>query len=291
MEFASVLIAGLAIGSVYALVALSVNIVYSARRIVNFAQGDLVMLAGLVGAVVIVSWGVPYVLGLVAVSAVIIVLALVIERLAVRPLSTDDSSIAWILSIVAVAIVLSNAMVLIFGTDARQFPSLISNRPVDVGALRIVPDHLTAIFGTMVFLVILHLAQTRTLHGKAMRAAARDPEMAAMLGIPVRWYIAGAFGLSGVMAAIAAFLVGPMTFVSAHLGFALGIKGFAAAAMGGLGSFGGAVIGGLLLGLAETLSAAYIGSAAKDSVSLAILCVILIVRPTGLLGEPRVTKL
>jgi branched-chain amino acid transport system permease protein len=115
--------------------------------------------------------------------------------------------------------------------------------------------------------------------------------MATMLGIPVRRYIAGAFIASGVMAAVAGFLVGPMTFASAQLGFALGIKGFAAAALGGLGVFRGAVAGGLLLGIAETLSSTYIGSTLKDSVSLVALCLILIFRPTGILGEARIAKM
>jgi branched-chain amino acid transport system permease protein len=291
LEFLSVLIAGTAIGSVYALMALAINLVFSARRIVNFAQGDLVMLGGLVGVAAISAWGLPYLAGLIAASLLIALLALVIERVAIRPLSTDESSIAWILSIVAVAIILSNGSILIFGTEPQQFPSLVSNRPVPIAGMRIVPDHLAAIAGALLFMAGFHLLQSRTVTGKAMRAAARDPAMASLLGIPVKRMIAVAFAASGLMAAVAGFLVGPMTFVSASLGFALGIKGFAAAALGGLGSFRGAVAGGIILGAAETLSATYIGSTLKDSVSLVTLCLILVVKPTGLFGDTPVTKL
>jgi branched-chain amino acid transport system permease protein len=111
-----------------------------------------------------------------------------------------------------------------------------------------------------------------------------------MLGISVQRYVSAAFALSGIMSVVAGFLVAPLTFVNADLGFALGLKGFAAAALGGLGTFGGAVAGGLVLGIAETLSASYLGSAVKDSVSLIILCLILLIRPVGIVGETRVIK-
>jgi branched-chain amino acid transport system permease protein len=291
MQLISVLIVGIAVGSVYALMALAINIVFSARRIVNFAQGDIAMLAALIGTTAISAWGLPYLLGLLAAAVSVAMLALAIERFAVRPLSTNESNITWILSIVAVAIIVANSSILIFGTEPQTVPAILSTHPVSVAGLRIVPNHLAVIGGTVAFMILFHVVQNRTIHGKAMRAAARDPAMATMLGIPVRRYIAGAFVASGVMAAVAGFLVGPMTFASAQLGFALGIKGFAAAALGGLGVFRGAVAGGLLLGIAETLSSTYIGSTLKDSVSLVALCLILIFRPTGILGEARVAKM
>jgi branched-chain amino acid transport system permease protein len=291
MQLISVLIVGIAVGSVYALMALAINIVFSARRVVNFAQGDMAMLAALIGATAISSWGLPYLFGLLVAGVSVALLALAIERLAVRPLSTDESNITWILSIVAVAIIVANSSILIFGTEPQTVPGILSNHPASIAGLRVVPNHLAVIGGTVAFMVLFHVVQNRTIHGKAMRAAARDPAMATMLGIPVRRYIAGAFIASGVMAAVAGFLVGPMTFASAQLGFALGIKGFAAAALGGLGVFRGAVAGGLLLGIAETLSSTYIGSTLKDSVSLVALCLILIFRPTGILGEARIAKM
>jgi branched-chain amino acid transport system permease protein len=291
VEFLSLLIAGIAIGCIYALMALAINVVYSARRIVNFAQGDVAMLSGLVAATVVSSLAMPYLVGVIAAAAVAAAVGIAIERIAVRPLGTDESSIAWILSIFAVAIILSNGMVLAFGTEPRQLPSLASARPYDLGGLRVVPDQLAAIAGAVVFMAVFHQLQTRTVYGKALRAASRDPQMAAMLGIPVRRFVAGAFALSGVMATLAGVLIGPLTFVSPQLGFMLGIKGFAAAALGGLGGFRGAVAGGVILGVAETLAAAYVGSGVKESVALLALCLILVFRPTGLFGEPRLVKL
>lgn len=290
MELLSVVITGMAVGSVYALIALAINVIYSARRVVNFGQGDLVMFAGLLSVTLIASWGWPYFLGLFGAMTLIALLAIVIERVAIRPLPREESSIAWILSIVAVAIITSNAGQLIFGAETRPFPSLFENPHVDVMGLRLDPNQLTAIGAAALFLILFHLALNRTLHGKALKAAARDADMAMMLGIHVSQYIAAAFAIAGVMATLASFLIGPLTFVNANFGFSLGIKGFAAAALGGLGTLGGAVIGGLVLGLAETLSSAYIGSDAKDIITLSILYFILIFRPTGLVGEAQVVK-
>jgi branched-chain amino acid transport system permease protein len=289
-ELASLTIAGLAIGSVYALMALAINVVFSARRVVNFAQGDLAMLAGLIGVTLISAWGFPYFLSLIGTAGLAAVIALAIERLAVRPLPPDETNITWILSMVAVAIILSNASQLIFGTDPMAFPSLFSGRPIEFAGIRAAPEQLVAIVFAAIFMTGFSVIQNHTILGKAMKAAARDPDMAAMVGIGVQRYIAVAFATAGAMAAVTSFLVGPMTFVTPELGFSLGIKGFAAAALGGLGTFGGAVAGGAILGLAETLSGAYLGSAVRDSVSLVILCIILVFRPTGLVGEVRVLK-
>jgi branched-chain amino acid transport system permease protein len=139
-------------------------------------------------------------------------------------------------------------------------------------------------------MLALAMIQERTIVGKAMKAVSHDPEMASMLGIGVNRYVGGAFMLAGGMSGLTAFLVGPLTFVSAQLGFALTIKGFAAAALGGLGTFRGAILGGFLLGLTETFVSTYVSSGLKDIVSLFALCIILVFRPYGLIGEPRTVK-
>ena len=285
------LIAGLAVGSVYGLMALAVNVTFAARRVVNFAHGDVTMLGGLVAVTAITGWELPYFLGVVAAIGVTVVVALVIERVAIRPLPRDEASIAWILSILAVSIILSNLSLLTFGPEPKQFPSLFSDHPIGILGIVVVPDQIATIVATGLFMLVFHLVQNRTIRGKALKAVASDPAMASLLGIGVDWYIGGAFALSGAMAAIAAILVGPMTFVSSQLGFVLGIKGFAAATLGGLGTLRGAVAGGVLLGVVEALTALYAGSAYKDSISLVILAAILILRPSGLLGEARISKL
>ncbi len=289
-EILSLTILGLSIGSVYALMALAINVLFSARRVINFAQGDLTMLAGLLAVALISRWGLPYFATLAVTILVAAALALLIERVAIRPLPVDENNISWILAMVAVAIIIANASQLIFGTDPFDFPTLFSRHPVEFAGVRTAPEQLLAIAFTAVFMIGFQWIQNHTIHGKAMKAAARDADMAAMLGIGVKRYVAAAFATSGALAAVTAFLVGPMTFVTPDLGFLLGIKGFAAAALGGLGTFGGAVAGGLILGLVETLSGAYLGSIVKDSISLIILCLILLFRPTGLVGEVRVLK-
>jgi branched-chain amino acid transport system permease protein len=289
-EIASVSIAGTAIGSVYALMALAINVIFAARRIVNFAQGELVMLAGLSGITLMTSFNFLYLGAFIVASSAAAIAALAVERVAIRPLSTSEHDIAWILSIVAVSIILSNLLLLIFTTDAQRFPSLVGSSAITLAGVRYVPDQLVAIGGAVAAMLALALVQERTMIGKAMKAVSRDAEMASMLGISVNRYVGGAFALAGGMAGLTAFLVGPLTFVSAQLGFSLTIKGFAAAALGGLGTFRGAVLGGLVLGLTETFVSTYVGSGLKDIVSLVALCLVLIFRPYGLVGEPQIVK-
>jgi branched-chain amino acid transport system permease protein len=289
-EIASVAIAGAAIGSVYALMALAINVIFAARRIVNFAQGELVMLAGLSGITLMTSFNFLYLGAFVIASSAAAIAALAVERVAIRPLSSSEHDIAWILSIVAVSIILSNLLLLIFATDAQRFPSLVGSHAMTFAGVRYVPDQLVAIGGAVAAMLALALVQERTMIGKAMKAVSRDAEMASMLGISVNRYVGGAFALAGGMAGLTAFLVGPLTFVSAQLGFSLTIKGFAAAALGGLGTFRGAVLGGFVLGLTETFVSTYVGSGLKDIISLVVLCVVLIFRPHGLIGEPQIVK-
>jgi branched-chain amino acid transport system permease protein len=289
-EVASVAIAGLAIGGVYGLMALAINVVFAARRIVNFAQGELTMLAGLIGVSCMTSFDIPYLVALAACAFVAAAMAMLIERVAIRPLVSSEHDITWILAIVAVSIILSNALLLVFGTDAHRFPSFLSSRPVVAAGIRFIPDQLVAVVAAILAMTALALVQEKTMAGKAMKAVARDPDMASLLGISARRYVGGAFALAGGMAGLTAFLVGPLTFVSAQLGFALTIKGFAAAALGGLGTFRGAVLGGFLLGLAETFTGTYVDSGLKDIVSLVALGIILIFRPSGLVGQPPIVK-
>jgi branched-chain amino acid transport system permease protein len=270
--------------------ALAINVIFAARRIVNFAQGELVMLAGLSGITLMTSFNFLYLGAFVIASSAAAIAALAVERVAIRPLSSSEHDIAWILSIVAVSIILSNLLLLIFATDAQRFPSLVGSHAMTFAGVRYVPDQLVAIGGAVAAMLALALVQERTMIGKAMKAVSRDAEMASMLGISVNRYVGGAFALAGGMAGLTAFLVGPLTFVSAQLGFSLTIKGFAAAALGGLGTFRGAVLGGFVLGLTETFVSTYVGSGLKDIISLVVLCVVLIFRPHGLIGEPQIVK-
>ena len=280
MEFLAALVAGLTVGSIYALMAVSINIVFAARRVVNFALGDQAMLAGLVAASLIASFSWPYFVGLLVVVVLAALIGIAIERLAMRPLSNDENSISWILSILAVALILGNVAQIFYGTDPRRMPALIAGEVTRIGSVPIFAEQLIIIGAAGLCMMAFHLLQTHTRHGKAMQAVAQDPAMASLLGIHVQRYIAGAFALSGILAAVAAVLIGPLTFVGAALGFTLGIKGFAAAALGGL-----------LLGIGETFAALYISSASKDSVALLALAALLILRPAGLLGQARITKM
>lgn len=278
-------------GCIYALMALAMSVIFAVRRVVNFAHGDLVMLAGLAGFTALTTWGWPYMAGLGAVAALIATLAVIIERVAVRPLPVAESNISWIMSTLAAAIILENGAQLLWGTEPKPFPPLFGTAaPIRIAGTDIIPQDLATVVVAAGLMIGFHHLQHHTKQGKAMKAAAKDPQMAALLGINVQRMIAGAFAVSGILAAVAGFLISPMTFATADLGFMLGMKGFAAAALGGLGSSTGAMAGGLVLGLSESLAGGYLGSGARDVIALLLLIAILLFRPTGLAGEVRIDK-
>ena len=273
---------GLTAGSVYALVALGFSIIFNASRVINFAQGEFVMIGGM-SAVTLVATGMP--LALAAAGAVLIAaaVALLLEKLAIERARRADVVTLVIITIGA-SIFLRGLAQLVWDKKIHRLPPFSGDSPISIFGATIVPQSLWVIGAMLAIVAALSWFFGRTLAGKAMLATAHNRLAAQLVGIDVAKVLFASFGLAGALGAIAGVLIAPIAFTSYDAGVLLGLKGFAAAMLGGLGSFPGAVLGGLLLGLLESLSAGYVSSAYKDVVAFLVMLLVLFVRPRGILG-------
>jgi branched-chain amino acid transport system permease protein len=302
-KFVQLTVNGVTLGSVYALVALGFSMVYGILKLLNFAHGDVMMVGAFVG------WGTLNWLGgsespnvavwvlivLLLVAAMLAggVLGVVIERFAYRPLRTAPR-IAPLISALGVSFFLQNSVLLLYGADFRSYDTdfLIDlDRGIDWRVLHVWTVRLLVVAAAVAMMVGLMLLVDRTKLGKAMRATSFDREAAAMMGIDVDRVIAATFFIGSALAGAAGVLVGLVFFQINHfMGFAYGLKGFTAAVVGGIGSIPGAMLGGLMIGLAEAYTVGYLTSSFKDVVVFSILIVFLLIRPQGILGRPDVSK-
>lgn len=301
--FLQQLVNGLTLGSVYALIALGYSMVYGILKLLNFAHGDVYMVGAFAGYAVLIGLGgpadprVPVVLLIVLMflAGMIVsgVLGVVIERFAYRPLR-NAPRIAPLISAVGVSFFLQNAALLILGARFRSYGTAKMVDPatgVHWGPLRISIIRIGVITSAVVLMFLLHLLVQRTRLGKAMRATAFDREAAAMMGIDVDRVIVATFWIGSVLAGAAGVMVGLVFSRVFHfMGFIAGLKGFTAAVIGGIGSIPGAMLGGLLIGLAEAFSAGYISSTFQNLIVFALLIVFLLIRPRGLFGVPEAVK-
>jgi len=290
MEVVPALLTGLALGSIYGLIALGFHITASVCGAVNFAQGSSAMLgAVLLWMLTQAGWPVPA--AAVIAVAVCALYGLIVERAAIRPFLMRKSD-AWLMATVALGLVCDNGMMLVFGAEPRSLPSPLAQDAVRVGGI----DLGIYLLHLLIPLVMLALAggidlfRRRTLHGVAMLAVAQNREAAAIMGIPVGRVIAAAFGLSSALAGVAGMLVAPLSHVETGMGVALGLKAFAVAILGGLGSARGIVVAALLFGLVEALVTLGVGSGYTQIVTFMLVIIVLAVRPDGLLGRAQVRK-
>ncbi|MGA8051516.1 MAG: branched-chain amino acid ABC transporter permease [Burkholderiales bacterium] len=277
------LLAGLTVGAIYALVALGFSIIYNASQVINFAQGEFVMIGGMATASLI-GTGLPLPLAapLAIVATTLIGLALAkfaVERARGAPVVT------LIIITIGASILLRGLASLLWDKNIHPLPPFSGDRPIAIGGATLLPQSLWVLGVTLVVVAALWWFFNRTLHGKAMLATSHNRLAAQLVGISVRRVLLVAFGLSAALGALAGILVAPITFTSWDVGVMLGLKGFAAAILGGLGSGPGAVVGGLLLGLIEALSAGYVSSAYKDVIAFGIMLTVLVLMPGGLLGR------
>ena len=302
-KFVQLTVNGVTLGSVYALVALGFSMVYGILKLLNFAHGDVMMVGAFVG------WGalnwlggaespsvavwILIVLLVVAAMAACGVLGVVIERFAYRPLR-QAPRIAPLISALGVSFFLQNSVLLLYGADFRSYDTdfLIDlDRGIDWGVLRVWTIRLLVIAGAVAMMIGLMVLVERTKLGKAMRATSYDREAAAMMGIDVDRVIASTFFIGSALAGAAGVLVGLVFFQINHfMGFTYGLKGFTAAVVGGIGSIPGAMLGGLVIGLAEAYTVGYLTSSFRDVVVFSILILFLLVRPQGILGKPDISK-
>jgi branched-chain amino acid transport system permease protein len=281
------LAAGITIGAIYALVALGFVTIVRASQIINFAQGEFVMLGGVITFFFIKGAGLPFPLAaLMAVMAVVII-GFLLHLLVIYPLR-KASVLILIMATLGASIVLSNTSALLFGTLPKALPPFSGEHPLEIGGLRIAPQSLWVIGATFLVFLCLYLLSHRTLLGKAMEASSTDPLGADLAGIARNLMIFFAFGVSAGMGAIAGVLVTPIFYTSYNLGTLLGLKGFIAAVLGGWGKNSGAILGGFALGIVESVSIAFIPSGYKDGVAFVVLLLILYFRPKGILGSPYI---
>ena len=287
-EFLQFAFSGLTVGAVYALVALGFTLIYNASDVINFAQGEFVMIGGLT-TVFLAAAGIP--LPLAALLAVVIATAagLVLYRFAIEP-ARGASAVSLIMITIGASIFLRGAAQVIFDKRYHSLPPLLGNEPIKLGGAAILPQSLVVLAGALVIVVLLWAFIERTLFGKAVLATAANKLAARLVGIDTRRTVGFSFGVSAAIGAVAGILITPITLTSYNIGTLLALKGFAAAMLGGIGSAVGAVIGGLLLGLLEAFAAGYLSSQYKDAVAFIVILVVLFARPQGLLGRATVER-
>ena len=288
MSFVSYLINGISLGSVYAIIALGYTMVYGIAKMMNFAHGDIIMVGGYIALTAMNAWGVNPILAVVLAVIFCTILGVVIERVAYRPLRKAASPLAVLITAIGVSYLLQNVALLIFGADTKSFTSVVSVPSLVLagGSLIISGETIVTIVACMVIMICLTLFINKTKAGQAMLAVSEDKGAAQLMGINVNGTIALTFAIGSALAAIAAVLLcSAYPSLTPYTGAMPGIKAFVAAVFGGIGSVPGALIGGLLLGVIEILGKAYISSQMADAIVFAVLIIVLLVKPTGLLGK------
>jgi branched-chain amino acid transport system permease protein len=281
--FVQLVVTGLALGSMYGLVALGYHITWVTSRTMNFSQGQAVMAGAVVAFAFYVGLGWPLWATVPATLIVLAILGVGLERVAVRPFFRAGSA-AWLLSTIACGIIAENVAMLTFGKDARAFPSALTQKPILVGGAGFYAQELLIPVVGLLLMGGVQLFYHRTAYGKQLKAVAFNPEAAGLMGIHIPRAVMFAFGLSALLAGIAGILLAPILNVAATMGSIIGLKAFAVAIIGGLTSAPGIVVAGVGYGLVESFVAGYLSTGAREIVGFALVILVLIIRPWGLLG-------
>ena len=287
MQFLSFLISGLSLGSVYALIALGYTMVYGIAKMLNFAHGDVIMVGAYLIYVVSTMQGLPIWVGILASVVGCTVLGMVIERLAYKPLR-GAQSLAVLITALGVSYFLQNAALLIFGSSPKSFTSIINKKPLSLfgGALVISWEAILTMIVSIFIMVALTIFINKSKQGKAMRAVSEDRDAAQLMGINVNRTITLTFAIGSALAAVAGMLLcSSYPTLTPYTGAMPGIKAFTAAVFGGIGSIPGAMLGGVLIGIIQMLANGYISTQLSDAIVFAVLIIVLLVKPTGLLGK------
>ena len=287
MSFISYLVTGISLGSVYAIIALGYTMVYGIAKMLNFAHGDVIMIGGYVVFVSVSNLGInPYVAILIS-MAVCTVLGVVVEKVAYKPLR-NASPLAVLITAIGVSYLLQNVALLIFGSDTKAFTSVVTMKNITLFDGQLIIPGVAVVTGLACIVIMIGLTTfiNKTKAGRAMVAVSEDKGAAQLMGINVNGTISLTFAIGSGLAAIAGVLLcSAYPSLTPYTGAMPGIKAFVAAVFGGIGSIPGAMIGGILLGIIENLSKAYISSQMADAIVFAVLIIVLLVRPTGILGK------
>jgi branched-chain amino acid transport system permease protein len=287
--FLQLVVSGAAVGSIYGLVAVGYSITYTTVKVLNFSQGQFVMLGAMVGLTLHAWWGWHLVPAILASVMALAVFTVGVERISVRPFLSAES-MSWVLSTLAVGIMVENAAQLVWGREALPFPPAMGGEPIRWRGMGIYPQELLIIGASFVLMVALDLFYHRTVMGKALRATAFDLDVAALMGINVSLMVSLSFAISSGLAAIAGILVAPVTLAEATMGNILGLKAFAVAIIGGLDSPRGIFVCALAYGVFEALCAGYIYPGIRDTLGFLLVILVLLVRPTGFFGRVQIQK-
>ena len=287
ITFLSYLCSGISLGSIYAIIALGYSMVYGIAKMLNFAHGDVIMIGAYICFCATQYWGMAPITSVIVAMVVCTLLGVVIERLAYKPLRAA-SSLAVLITAIGMSYLLQNSALLIWGANPKSFPSVVSIGSISLfdGQLLISGETIVTVLANIVIMIALTLFTGKTKLGKAMRVVSEDKGAAELMGINVNATISLTFAIGSALAAIAGVLLcSAYPALTPTTGSMPGIKAFTAAVFGGIGSIPGALIGGLLLGVIEILGKAYVSTELGDAFVFAVLIVVLLVKPTGLLGK------
>jgi len=281
-------IVGLSIGFVYGLVALGISLIFSGLDIVHFAHGEVYMIGAFIGIAVVKIDGIPYFGALIAAMIITGMLGVLIERVFYRRLTRGGggytvAGMGMIICGFGMSIALQNVAYLIWGAAPHPYP-VNFGMPIFLGNIALPKPYLYILVTSLILMVVLHTFLTRSKLGLAVRAVAYNKDISYLMGINVPLMISLIFGMACAMAAVAGVLIGPINYVQIEMGYLMLLKAFAAAVVGGFGSLPGALLGGILVGLFETICAGYLSASHKDIYAFLLLIVVLMIRPTGLFG-------
>jgi branched-chain amino acid transport system permease protein len=287
-ELLQFVFSGLTVGAIYALVALGFTLIYKASDIINFAQGEFVMLGGMT-TVFVAHAGVPLPLAALIAIVATTAIGLALHRFAIEP-ARGATAVALIMITIGASIFLRGTAQIVFDRRFHSLPPLLGADPIQFGGAAILPQSLVVLATAAAIVVVLWLFIERTIFGKAVIATAANRLAARLVGVDTRRIVAFSFAVSAAMGAIAGVLTTPITLTSYDAGTLLALKGFAAAMLGGIGSAPGAVVGGLLIGMFEALAAGYLSSNYKDAVAFLIILIVLVAIPQGLFGRAKIER-
>ncbi|MBF0334306.1 MAG: branched-chain amino acid ABC transporter permease [Alphaproteobacteria bacterium] len=282
-QFLQYLFSGVTVGAIYALAGLGFSIIYNSSHVINFAQGEFIMIGGM-ATVSLVALGLPLWLAIPLAVMAAMAVGVLLEKLAVEP-ARDASVTTLIIITIGASIFLRGVAQVIWDKDFHSLPAFSGEDPLHVLGATLLPQSLWVLGVTLAVIVALAWFFGRTLHGKAMLATSYNRLAAQLVGVDVKRVLMISFALSAMLGAIGGIVVAPITFTSSEAGIMLGLKGFSAAVLGGLGNGMGAIIGGLIVGVAEAMGAGYLSSAYKDAIAFVIILFVLFFMPNGLFGR------
>lgn len=288
-QLAQYLVSGFSTGAIYALIGLGFSIIYNATGIINFAQGEFVMAGGMLSVFSLTVLRIPLPVAVPFSIACATLVGVVFERLTIRPLK-NATPLNLVIITIGGSILLRGLAMLVWGKDTHSLPTFSGSEPLQIAGATILPQHLWIFAVTILVLLANKIFFNYSISGKAMRACSSNRLAASLVGIDVRRMVMFSFILSSAMGAMAGIIIAPLTMTSYDVGVMLGLKGFCAAIIGGMSAGLGTVIGGVILGILESLGAGLVSSGYKDAIAFVVLLLILFLRPQGLFGKAEAER-